>query len=106
VTRRFYQRLGLDFSNEQHGNRGLPHYAAVVPSVPVEIYPGIKGLPLEDRFFVGFAVDSPESLLMELIEHFGGSHVKPPVPASTSGIVTLRDPNGLLIRLFPENLEG
>jgi len=30
VSRSFYQRLGLDFASEQHGDRGLPHYAAVV----------------------------------------------------------------------------
>jgi hypothetical protein len=106
LTRGFYQRLGLDFSSEQHGDRGLPHYAAIVPSLPVEIYPGIKGLPLEDRLFVGFEVDRPMSLMMELIEHFGGGQVEPPVPVTASGIATLRDPNGLLVRLFPKTQIG
>ena len=102
LTRRFYQQLGSNFSSEQHGDRGLPHYAALVPLMPVEIYPAIKGLPSDDRLFVGFAVDHPESMMMELIEHFGGSQVKPAVPATASRIVTFRDPNGLLIRLFPK----
>lgn len=101
TTRRFYQRLGLAFSKEQHGDRGLIHYAAVLPGVPVEIYPTIKGLPSEDKFFIGFAVENPASLLAELVEYYGGSYVMPPVQTTVSGIVTLRDPNGVLIRLFP-----
>jgi hypothetical protein len=102
ISRRFYERLGLNFSPEQHGHRGPLHFAAVLPEVPVEIYPTIKGLPSGDHFFMGFAVDDPLALSKELIDQLGGSNVEPPVPPTSSGIVTLRDPNGLLVRLFPK----
>jgi hypothetical protein len=101
ITRSFYERLGMIFSGEQHGQRGLPHFAAVVHDVPVEIYPAIKGLPADDRLFIGFAVEDPASTGADLIEHFGGRQVEPQIPPTASGIVTLRDPNGLLVRLFP-----
>jgi hypothetical protein len=106
ISRRFYQRLGLDFASERHGDRGLLHYSAVMPSLPVEIYPTIRGLPSEDHLFIGFAVDEPESVGTELIEHCGGSQVEPPVPTTASGVVTLRDPNGVLVRLFPQTPAG
>jgi hypothetical protein len=104
INRRFYERLGLNCSPEQHGRGGLPHFAAEIANVPVEIYPTMKGLPAGDRFFLGFEVDDPVVLSQELIGRFGGSDVEPPVPRTSSGIVTLRDPNGILIRLVPKAL--
>ena len=101
VSRRFYERLGLTFSSEQHGPGAPLHFAAVLSQVPVEIYPTLKSLPPEDHIFIGFAVDDPVSLRVELIKDFGGKLVDPPVPLTTSGITTLRDPTGLLVRLFP-----
>ena len=102
ITRHFYERLNCQFFSEKHGDRGLPHYAAVIPSMPIEIYPRIKGLPSEDRLFIGFTVDRPEDLKVELIEQCGGSEGEPAIPTTKSGIVTLRDPNGILVRLFPK----
>ena len=100
ITRSFYERLGLNFSSEQHGDRGLPHFSTIVQDFAVEVYPTIKALPSADRLFIGFEVDDPVPLGDELIERFGGVRVEPPIPVTHSGIVTLRDPNGLLIRLF------
>lgn len=100
LSRRFYERLGCQFTREQHGDRGLLHYAAVIPSMPVEIYPRIKALPLEDRLFLGFEVNDPDALKAELVEQCGGREVEPILPATRSGIATLRDPNGILVRLF------
>ena len=51
---------------------------------------------------MGLALMKLEEKIKELVEQFGGSNVEPPVPATSSGIVTLRDPNGLLVRLFPK----
>jgi len=69
--------------------------------VPVEIYPAMKDLPASDRIFIGFEIDSPDELVRELMEHCGGTLPDPPVPKTKSGIVTLHDPNGILVRLFP-----
>jgi len=102
ITRRFYERLGYNFAPEQHGDNGLSHYASVVPSMPVEIYPAIKGLPSEDRFWIGVTVDAPEAVKAELIQEFGGSEPLPAIPTTKTGIATLRDPNGILVRLFPK----
>jgi hypothetical protein len=106
ITRRFYERLGLEFAPEQHGSKGLHHVAAAVDSVPVEIYPSIKGLPANEGLFIGFMVDAPAAVMQELIEQFGGKEVDPPIPVTRSGIATLRDPNGVLVRLFPQKDES
>jgi hypothetical protein len=102
TTRRFYGRLGYDFLPEKHGKNGLEHYAAPLSSVTVEVYPAIRGLPATDRFFIGVLADSPAALKADLIETFQGSEPHPPVPTTKSGIATLRDPNGILVRLFPK----
>jgi hypothetical protein len=103
TTRRFYERLGLNFTIEKHGNKGLSHFSTIAREVPVEVYPTVSTLPSSDHFFIGFEVDDPISLGKELIEDFGGISGDPPIPNTSSGIVTLRDPNGLLIRLFPKS---
>jgi hypothetical protein len=103
ITKRFYERLGYNFAPEQHGKNGLPHVSTEIASMPVEIYPPIKGLPPSECLFVGIYVaetDSPEALKSELIRDFGGEGVD--VPTTKSGIATLRDPNRILVRLFPK----
>jgi hypothetical protein len=105
ITKRFYGRLGYDFKPEQHGQKGLPHMATEIPLMPVEIYPPMRILPSEDRLFIGVYVsdpDSPEVLKSELIHAFSGEDIG--VLTTSSGIATLRDPNGVLVRLFPKAL--
>lgn len=97
ITRRFYERIGHQFTPERHGN-GLPHFSSEIESVTLEIYPSIKAISVEDHLFIGFNVDDPETMKSQLIQRFGGSEG---VATTKTGIATLRDPNGILVRLFP-----
>jgi len=102
VTRRFYERLtGLTFASEQHG-AGLPHHAAEQSRLLIEIYPELKTLPPKDCFFIGEYVKDPKATKAELIAEYGGQEPQPEIPTTKSGIATLRDPNGILVRLFPK----
>ena len=101
TTRCFYERLGLSLAAQKHGEKGLLHYSAVMPSVSVEVYPTLRSLPPEDRLFIGLVVDEPESVKAKLVGSYGGRETEPPIANTKSGIVTLRDQNGILVRLFP-----
>jgi|GEM_PF-4380685 len=103
MTRYFYQQLGYSFESEKHGEHGLTHYSTEISSVPLEIYPSLKNLPAQDRLFIGFIVEDPVTMKSELIERFGGIELELPIPTTKSGIVSLRDPNGILIRLMPNS---
>ena len=101
-SRAFYKRLGCSFAAEQHG-RGPRHYSTVLDAVPLELYPPLASLGAE-RFFIGVTVDGdPDVVKRELIAHHGGHVPQPDIPTTASGIATLRDPSGLLVRLFPQS---
>ena len=101
ITRQFYEKLGIQFTPERHGTKGLAHESVSLPSTVFEIYPTLKSLPPSDRLFLGFEVDFPEKMKTTLLEEFGGFEDEVGLPMTASGIATLRDPNGILVRLFP-----
>ena len=91
----FYTALGLQFSKEKHGD-GPEHYACVLGSTVVEIYPrkNMSGkLPGVSAMF-GFRVPSIESAI-ESIKKLGAEMVVSPHETTSSGqYAVLRDPDG------------
>lgn len=79
LVRTFYQGLGLEFIEEQHGN-GPVHYSYSQDQLVIEIYPGTEGSILSWKesgalmfgFFVediNKIIDSIESLKGKVISH-------------------------------------
>ncbi len=68
VSREFYEQLGLEFEQEQHGS-GPVHYAAVFEGMVFELYPLKEGEPA-DLSRLGFAVNL-ETDLRESLEDAG-----------------------------------
>jgi len=90
----------MTFNAEKHG-RGPEHVSAPLKDSVLEIYPPMKRANLSDAFYIAATVADPEVEKQVLIAQFGGSEAEPPVPTTASGIATLRDPDGRLVRLFP-----
>jgi len=99
-SRAFYERLGYNFTEEQHG-AGPRHFSTNIQEMPVELHPPIKTLG-DEPFFVGIYVKGDlEATKRDLIDNFGGQEPVPAIPITKSGIISLRDPRGILVRLFP-----
>src|SRR5262249_3032512 len=60
--REFYQAIGIEFTEEQHGN-GPVHYAGKVGDVVIEIYPLPAGSMPDATTRLGFGVASLAAVL-------------------------------------------
>ena len=60
ASKDFYQKLGLSFVKEKHGN-GPEHYACECDGVVFELYPN-QGMPPNDNVRLGFRVAKPDSI--------------------------------------------
>ncbi len=60
-TKGFYERIGLSFDKEKHGN-GPEHYSSENDGVVFELYPVRDGSPL-DNTRLGFVVSDVEAKL-------------------------------------------
>ena len=102
ATRQFYETVGLAFAEEQHGG-GPVHYACDLQGMVLEIYPlraGVTAKPCDTVALVLF-VDEFEKVLagvraMDLKPGKVGVYVE------SQGLrsVSVRDPDGLLVRLL------
>lgn len=89
---KFYERLGLELTEEKHGG-GPRHLSAQIESV-LEFYPRKEGAP---PFFIGVeTAEDRVTLKAELIAQFGGSAG----PRDGTSFLALCDPSGNEVRLF------
>lgn len=100
-TLRFYQALGLEFSEEQHGNGPL-HYACDLGGMVIEIYPGKPGTAPDRRSggatMLGFQVDSLETRL-KAVEEIGVTVLTAPQNSPWGKRAVVQDPDGRAIEL-------
>ncbi len=98
---RFYQALGLKFTEEQHGNGPL-HHACQLGEAVLELYPGKPGSAPDRRSggatMIGFRVDSLSQTLLTLAE-LGVTVLTAPSPSSTPSRAVVEDPDGRAIEI-------
>jgi len=90
VAKRFYEKLGFEFIEEQHG-KGPVHYSSDVGGVLLELYP-LKGeLPLEQSR-LGFAVELKymEAMQNEMLSSYEFDGIE---------VMVVQDPDGRKIEL-------
>ncbi|EPC03325.1 hypothetical protein L861_17435 [Litchfieldella anticariensis FP35 = DSM 16096] len=96
ASRRWYERIGFEFYEEQHGD-GPVHYAAVQSGFVFELYPQLTPNPVSSGIRLGFYVHdvhaiveanmAPESVV-----------VKPNAAFGRLGAV-LMDPDGIKVEI-------
>ena len=95
ISKKFYEKLGLKFIKEQHG-QGAVHYSTYVGQVVLELYPLKDGFEIEQSR-LGFTVEQNvlERIKNDIISkyEFDGQRV-----------VVLVDPDGRKVELIEESL--
>lgn len=96
----FYQHLGLQFVEEQHGDGPL-HYAACRDGLTLEIYPSRSALHgfCGGDTALGFDRTGLEALVQSL-EQAGGQVIEAPHPWTGGRLALIRDPDGRPVYLF------
>lgn len=102
VTRQFYETVGLAFVEERH-DEGPVHYACDFQGIVLEIYPlkpGASAKPCTTVALI-FQIDGFDGAL-EGLKAMGMKPGAVTVYAEGRGLraVSVRDPEGLLVRLF------
>jgi lactoylglutathione lyase len=97
-TVRFYEALGLQFTQEQHGS-GPVHYACELGGIVLEIYPAKQEHAFRgatgSMMMLGFQVDSLPSVL----EALAGLGVSAPAEHSTTSRALVEDPDGRAVEI-------
>lgn len=97
----FYQALGLDFIEEQHG-AGPIHYSCELGNIVLELYPAKNGPALEpqpvDSTMLGFKIASLEATL-EKLKALGATPKTAPRDSAWGRWVNIADPDGRVIQL-------
>jgi lactoylglutathione lyase len=96
-SRAFYELLGLEFTEEQHG-RGPPHDAAQLGDLTFEIYPLEPGVSV-GAVRLGFAVGAVEPLL-DALEEAGARVIVVPQESSWGKRAVVEDWEGRRIELL------
>ncbi len=92
-VRTFYQTLGVEFTEKQHG-KGPVHFAGRAGDVVVEIYPLPDDTTAVDASTrLGFAVENLVKVVQAL-EGMGTKIVTPPREAAWGLQAAVRDPDG------------
>lgn len=91
ASRTFYEALGLDFIEEQHGTGPL-HYAATIGATVLELYPARDETALPVR--LGLAVDGIQRRLRAAAAAGGRL-----LSESSSGGFVMEDPDGVKVEL-------
>ena len=92
VTRRFYERLGLAFVEERHGN-GPQHYAWQSGGFVLELYPAAEG-QAPDNVRIGFSIPFLADLAGNLRHGSDVNIVKQPYATADRLVMLLQDPDG------------
>jgi predicted enzyme related to lactoylglutathione lyase len=99
--RAFYERLGIAFAREQHGD-GPVHYAGRAGGVVLEIYPASDNGDTGTR--LGFSVAALQRVVDSLAA--SGARVQTPPQASAWGLrAVVRDPDGRAVELYERRRE-
>ena len=101
ISKKFYNLLGVEFEEHQHG-KGLRHFAAELGGVTFELYPCTEEYPLSSSTRIGFRVNDMKKVLKQL--HVNG--IEPLLePKQTEwGIRTvIEDPDKHRVELVQES---
>lgn len=94
----FYQTLGIELTQEQHG-KGPVHFAGRVGDVVIEVSPlPDDGSPVDFSTRLGFAVENVADVVQAL-QVIGTKIVKPPTQSSSGFQAVLKDPDGRSVEL-------
>lgn len=94
--RRFYEAIGLEFAEEQHGT-GPVHFAAIMNGIVFEIYPGDASSE-QNQVRLGFKVTDIENTLRS-IRDVGSKVLTEPKPSPWGLRAVVEDPDGRKIEL-------
>ncbi len=92
-TRRFYEALGLVFTEEKHGG-GPVHYACALGATVLELYPR-RAKTDRDDVRIGLAIANVAAAIAAALDIGGGVHRA----LDATGTAVLRDPDGRLVDL-------
>ena len=96
--RLFYQTLGIELTEEQHG-KGPLHFAGRVGGVVIEVYPlADDGTPGDTSTRLGFAVENLAAVVQAL-QGIGTKVETPPKETAWGFQAVVRDPNGRAVEL-------
>jgi lactoylglutathione lyase len=91
-ARRFYERLGLNFTRHRHGN-GPEHYASEGGPVVFEIYPAEDAATATHHIRLGFQVPSVDEIIARLRAE-GTEIVSGPKDSPWGRRAVIADPDG------------
>jgi lactoylglutathione lyase len=94
---KFYQRLGLSFVKQQHGN-SLEHFASAVGCLTFEIYPCTSDTVPTTTTRLGFQVSSVDAVVCELQKQ-GALIVSSPADSARGRRAVVADPDGHRVEL-------
>ena len=99
----FYQALGIEFAEEQHG-QGPCHHAGHLGAVVIEIYPLTDEVTVDSSTRLGFSVSDLAEVVRGL-EGIGTIIVKQPMQTASGLQAVVKDPDGRSVELTQHNRE-
>jgi lactoylglutathione lyase len=94
----FYQTLGIELAEEQHG-KGPIHFAGRAGDVVIEVYPlSDDGTPVDSSTRLGFTVDDLVAVIQSL-RGIGTKIATPPRKTAWGLQAVVRDPDGRAVEL-------
>jgi predicted enzyme related to lactoylglutathione lyase len=93
----FYQEVGIQFNEEQHG-KGPRHHAGRVGDVVIEIYPLPNDGIRDTSTRLGFSVDNLAEVVLAL-QAIGTQVVKQPTHTAWGLQAVVKDPDGRSVEL-------
>jgi len=103
--RRFYQTLGIELTDEKHGNGPL-HFAGKVGDVVIEIYPLLDdSAQVDSSTRLGFGVENLAEVI-QVLQKLETKIVSPPKDTAWGFQAVVRDPDGRSVELRQENENG
>lgn len=93
----FYQALGVEFTEEQHGH-GPRHHAGRVGAVVIEIYPLQDGGTVAKSTRLGFS-EGDLAVVVRALEGIGTFVVKQPRQTAWGLQAVVKDPDGRSVEL-------
>jgi len=99
----FYQKLGLSFKEEKHGN-GPIHYSSSIGNLVIELYPLPKSIEVADSTTrLGFRVNNLDEIFKVLIAS-NTQVVSEPAQNEWGYSAIVKDPDGRSIELINKKL--
>jgi predicted enzyme related to lactoylglutathione lyase len=99
--RRFYQLLGIDFTEEQHGTGPL-HFTGQVGITVIELYPhASEGNFVDSSLRLGFSMTNLDETIQALKKD-GIAIVSEPKATAWGARAVVRDPDGRSVELYQD----